>query len=184
MDERVEWMKFASRNQTLPMRYLIDGHNLIGQLPNLSLADEHDEAKLVILLRQFAAGRKARIVVVFDHGIPGGWSALSGGPVEVVFAGSHTNADRILRERLKNEKQPGQLTLVTNDHEVISAAKARKVIVARSTDFAQQLTAVAEPPSRRNAPPPAERTLSDKEVDEWMKLFGQGGEETKKSGKK
>jgi predicted RNA-binding protein with PIN domain len=165
------------------MRYLIDGHNLIGQLPNLSLAEEHDEAKLVILLRQFAAGRKARIVVVFDHGMPGGWSSLSGGPVEVVFAGSHTNADRILRERIRTDKQPGQLTLVTNDREVIAAAKARKITIARSTDFARQLTTAAEPPSRRHAPPAAERPLSDAEVDEWMQLFGKGSE-PKTGGKK
>ena len=164
------------------MRYLIDGHNLIGQLPNLSLAEEHDEAKLVILLRQFAAGRKARIVVIFDHGVPGGWSSLSGGPVEVVFAGSHTNADRILRERLRNDPQPGQLTLVTNDREVISAARTRKITIVRSTDFARQLTTAAEPPARRHAPPPAERSLSEQEVEEWMQLFGEDGE--KKGGKK
>ena len=33
------------------MPLLIDGHNLIGQIPELSLADEDDEGKLVMLLR-------------------------------------------------------------------------------------------------------------------------------------
>ena len=34
------------------MLYLIDGHNLIGQMPGLSLDDPHDEAKLVERLKQ------------------------------------------------------------------------------------------------------------------------------------
>lgn len=161
-----------------PMRYLIDGHNLIGQLPELSLADEHDEAQLVLLLRQFAAGRKARITVVFDHGMPGGRSNdLSGGTVETVFAGSHTNADRILRERIGSEKQPGQVIVVSNDHEVIAAAKTRKMAVTRSSDFAVQLKMAAPRPARRNAPPASEPRLSDAEVDEWLHLFGQDDDE-------
>jgi len=159
------------------MRYLIDGHNLIGQLPDLSLADEHDEAQLVLLLKQFAAGRKAHITVIFDHGIPGGRSNLSGGTVEVVFAGSHTNADRILRERIGSEKQPGQVTVVSSDHEVIAAARARKITVARSSEFAVQLTMAAPRPARRKGPPADERRLSEAEVDEWMHLFGQNDDE-------
>lgn len=158
------------------MRYLIDGHNLIGQLPNLSLADEHDEAQLVLLLKQYAAGRKARITVVFDHGLPGGHSGLSGGTVEVVFAGSHTNADRILRERIAREKQPGQLTVVSSDHEVISAARARRITVTRSTDFAVQLQMAAPRPVRRKTAPADEPKISDAELKDWMRLFGQDEE--------
>jgi hypothetical protein len=156
------------------MRYLIDGHNLIGAMSGLSLSDPDDEAKLVLRLKQFAAGRKAQITVIFDHGLPGGRSKLSDGPVEAVFAGSHTNADKVLRERIRDEKQPGQLTLVSNDREVIAAAKARKISVARSTEFAAQMDAAAAPPARRQARPSEEPRLSDDEVDEWMKLFGQG----------
>lgn len=153
------------------MRYLIDGHNLIGQMDDLSLSDPDDEAKLVQLLRQFAAGRKAQITVIFDHGLPGGKSPLSGGPVEAVFAGSHTNADRILRERIASEKQPGQVILVTSDREVIAAAKSRKMVFTRSADFAAQLR-VAGPATRRKARPNEERPLSDAEIEEWLRLFG------------
>lgn len=159
------------------MRYLIDGHNLIGQLEDLSLADENDEAQLVLLLKQFAAGRKAHITVVFDHGLPGGHSKLSGGPVEVVFAGSHTNADRILRERMHDDKQPSQLTVVSSDREVRSAARARNITVAKSSEFATQLKSAAPRPARRKAPPANEPRLSDAEVDEWMHLFGQDDDE-------
>src|SRR5262245_8805655 len=36
------------------MHLLVDGHNLIGQMPGLSLADPDDEAQLVLLLRGYA----------------------------------------------------------------------------------------------------------------------------------
>ncbi len=153
------------------MRYLIDGHNLIGQLPDLSLADPNDEAKLVLRLIQFAAGRKARISVIFDHGLPAGHSPLSQGPVEAVFAGSYTDADRVIRERIARERQPGQLIVVSNDRAVTAAARARRIEVTSSTDFARQMQQAAAPPSRRGARPPEGRPLSEAEVREWLELF-------------
>ena len=61
-------------------KLLIDGHNLIGQTPGLSLADPNDEQKLIVMLRRYAARKQARIVVIFDSGNPGGKSKeLSGG---------------------------------------------------------------------------------------------------------
>jgi len=54
---------------------LVDGHNLIGKLPNISLSDPDDEAKLVRVLENYHAVRPHdEILVVFDpasHG--GGW---------------------------------------------------------------------------------------------------------------
>ena len=48
------------------MQWLIDGHNLIGQMPNLRLDDPDDEAKLLQYLRNFRARTGHRITVVFD----------------------------------------------------------------------------------------------------------------------
>jgi predicted RNA-binding protein with PIN domain len=156
------------------MRYLIDGHNLIGQMPDLSLADPDDEAKLVLRLVEYAAGRNARIVVVFDRGLPAGHSRLSRGPVQAVFAGSHTDADTLLRERIRAETQPGQLIVVSEDREVIAAAKARKITVTRSSEFARQLAVFAPRPPRRRGPSTNDdRKLSDSEVEEWLRLFGE-----------
>ena len=54
------------------MNYLIDGHNLIGSMPNISLSDDNDEFKLVFLLRKIAVSKKNRqILVVFDRGVYG-----------------------------------------------------------------------------------------------------------------
>ena len=100
-------------------KLLIDGHNLIGQTPSLSLADPNDEQKLIVMLRKYAARKNARIVVVFDSGNPGGKSKeLSGGNVTAIFAGAHTIADRILMERIRELKSSGDWIVVSSDREV------------------------------------------------------------------
>lgn len=163
------------------MAYLIDGHNLIGQLPDLRLDDPNDEAKLVLKLRGFAARTGKRIVVVFDSGLPGGKSPLSTSPVEVVFASTHTNADNVMRERIKRVRDPGQWIVVSNDHEVLSAARARKMTTLKSADFAPQLR-VTPPKSAKSADKPdkgeaADVYVSPAEVEAWLKLFNHKGDE-------
>ncbi len=155
------------------MPYLIDGHNLIAQMPGVSLSDPDDEVQLVLRLRQFAARKRQKITVVFDHGIPGGWSRdLSTGPVKVVFAGSHTNADRVILERIREAKTPTDIKLVSSDGEIRRAAEARRVQVIASQDFAVTLRrpSPSEPPrdARENI------QLNKDEVKEWMRVFKKG----------
>ena len=150
---------------------LIDGHNLIAQLPGLSLDDPDDEQQLVVMLRKYAARRGARIVVVFDSGSLGGKSReLSGGHVTAIFAGSHTIADRILMERMRELKKPGEWMLVSSDREVQQAAEKRRVLVRSSQDFAAIM--LAPPKEADNVQPAVEAKLSTDEVAEWLKIFG------------
>jgi uncharacterized protein len=154
-------------------KLLIDGHNLIGQTPDLSLADPNDEQKLVVMLRKYAARKNARIVVVFDSGNPGGKSKeLSGGNVTAIFAGSHTIADRILMERIRELKSSGDWIVVSSDREVQQAAQQRKMNVWNSTEFARRM---GPAPQREIEPPEAKDSgLTKSEVDEWLRLFKQG----------
>src|ERR1041385_6414012 len=118
------------------MPYLIDGHNLIGQLPDLRLDDPNDEAKLVQKLTGYAARTGKRCVVVFDNGIPGGASRMSTGKVEVIFASTPGTADKLMMRRILKVKDPGQWTVVSGDHAILNAAKARKMKTITSAEFA------------------------------------------------
>ncbi|MBI5568182.1 MAG: NYN domain-containing protein [Chloroflexi bacterium] len=150
---------------------LIDGHNLIAQTPGLSLADLDDEQKLIVLLRKYAARRSAKIIVVFDSGSPGGKSnELSGGGVTAVFAGSHTIADRVLMERIRELKKPGEWIVVSSDREVQVAAARRHLIVWSSPDFVKRL--IPPPPAKGKASAPVEAEVSQADVDEWLNIFG------------
>lgn len=151
------------------MTVLIDGHNLIAHMPGLSLADPDDEAKLVMRLRAYNARTRHKIVVVFDHGVPGGWSReLSTGPVKVVFAGSHTDADRVLIERIRSAKDKRGLTVVSSDSQVRQVVEENGARAVSADQFAAKL--LAQPAPRETAD---DVHLSPSEVDEWMQVFKQ-----------
>ena len=156
------------------MNLLIDGHNLIGQVPGISLQDEDDEAQLVMLLRGYATAKRTRsVVVVFDHGVYGHPQRLDGYNVTCYFARSPQDADTQIIRRISAIARPSDWRVVTSDRQVARAASDRGIKVISSTEFARELTA---PPKRRSQPvgeKPRDVRLSPSEVDEWLKLFGE-----------
>ena len=153
------------------MPVLIDGHNLIGQLPDISLADRDDEARLVSRLQGYAGRTGKRVTVVFDRGLPGGRSqALSGGRVEVVFAPTGQNADGVLVERVRRSRNPRGLTVVTSDRAVIAAARQEGARVVHSEAFVDEL----EPSPASPGGAKEDVHLSPGEVEAWLELFGEG----------
>lgn len=160
------------------MPILIDGHNLIGQMPSLSLADVDDEAQLVMLLRRYAtAKRRRQIVVVFDHGVYGHPQQLDGYGVSCHFARSPRDADNELLRRIAKIARPKEWTLVTSDRQVARAAEQRGVRVVSAQAFAAQITALTgKQPAPPSAPDekPRDVHLSEAEVEEWLALFEDG----------
>ncbi len=156
------------------MPYLIDGHNLIAHIPDISLADPHDEVKLVERLKQYMMRKRKKCTVVFDNGLPGGVSAnLSNSQVEVLFAHSRARADDLIRERLDRRHDPGYWQVVSSDQEVADAARARGVRVISSAEFARMLAGLraSSGPSGEEANP----VVSPDHVEEMLRLFN-GGE--------
>jgi uncharacterized protein len=164
------------------MPYLIDGHNLIGQLPDLSLTDEHDEVKLFHKLVSFTARTKKRVTVVFDRGLPGGKSPLSNGMIEVIFAPQGGSADAIMQRRISDARDPGQWIVVSNDHAVLNAARLRGMRALRCAEFVPLL----QPPPAPKVPAREKHKQGETmdvhvpkaEVDEWLRVF----EEAKRKG--
>ena len=153
------------------MPYLIDGHNLIGQLPDISLDDPDDEAKLVQKLIGFAARTRKKCVVVFDQGLPGGRSRMSTAQVEAVFASSRSNADRVIMERIGAIKDPGQWIVVSNDNAVLFAARQRRMKAMKSIEFVPLLNPPEPKRPRKDEERPADVHLSPTEVEEWLRIF-------------
>ncbi len=155
--------------------YLIDGHNLIGQLDDISLDDPNDEAKLVQKLIGFSARMKKKCVVIFDQGITGGRSRMSTGTVEVIFASARSNADKVMIERIKDAKNVDEWVVVSNDREVLEAARLRKMKVLKSKDFAPMLKPAPAPNKDKHDKDQhaGEVYPSPAEVEAWLKLFNE-----------
>ncbi len=152
------------------MTYMIDGHNLIGQLPDISLEDPNDEALLVQKLVGFAARTGKKCLVVFDYGLPGGSSRMSTRSVQVVFASGRSSADRVMMERIRKIPDPLGWTVVSSDNDVLTTARLRRMGTLHSDEFAALMQAPPKP--KIDAGEAADVHLSENEVDEWLDLFG------------
>ncbi len=153
------------------MTIVVDGHNLIGTgaLPGVSLEDEDDEVKLVSLLKAYKARVRQRIVVVFDHGVPGGVSRfLSGAGLSVRFAPSGVSADDVIVGLVGKETNPGNVTVVTSDRGLASRVRRLGGKVMPSDSFAVELR---RRPQRSVVSERERLHLSAEEVEAWMALF-------------
>ncbi|MCP4429134.1 MAG: NYN domain-containing protein [Chloroflexi bacterium] len=157
------------------MHYLIDGHNLIAKLPDISLDDPNDEVELILRLKSWAAAsRKRKVTVYFDGGLPGGIEQrLSTSDIKVIFAPKGRTADSLIINRIRKIQNPPEYTLVTSDQQIIAAAQKRRLPHLRSEAFAAKMNGDKQ---KRAAPPlPLETDdpiVSASEVAEWMTLFG------------
>ena len=153
------------------MPYLIDGHNLIARLPDIDLDDPDDEAKLVLKLRGFAAKQGKKCTVIFDGGLPGGYSSMSNRAVKVIFASAfHTNADSLLKRRIRKTRDAANWTLVSSDNEVLDCARSHRMKRMTSSEFLQQLQRKPRKQDRRGEA--IQVQVSKDEVDEWLDIFG------------
>lgn len=161
------------------MPLLVDGHNLIGQIDEIDITSEDDEAQLVMLLRRYVARKRGRrIVVVFDNGAYGHPESLNGYGVECYFAKTPKDADRELIRRIKTIRRRDIWQVITSDRAVAGEARTRGIKVVSSAAFAQKLKQRDIPalPEVDTEDKIKNRKLSSHEVDEWLRLFGESPE--------
>jgi predicted RNA-binding protein with PIN domain len=149
---------------------LIDGHNLIGRLSTLSLADPDDEEGLIRVLRSYQAHTGKAVTVVFD---PGGAFALPSarrqGRFEAVFAPHGSTADAIIIRRIKKSRNPRGWLVVTSDRELANVVEGLGARVEGADTFAARLEALGTGAGSGDW---REEPLSSDQVDAWLQIFG------------
>jgi predicted RNA-binding protein with PIN domain len=151
----------------LDMPYLIDGHNLIPKL-GLRLDSMDDEMELIAILQEFCRLERKQAEVFFD-GAPAGQARTQKlGAVTAYFVRLGDSADNAIRNRLQRlGKSAKNWTVVSSDRQVQAEARAAHAEVTSSDAFAAMLKQV-----RSSAPKSdSDRSLSAKEVEDWLKLF-------------
>jgi hypothetical protein len=154
------------------MTVLVDGHNLIGKIPDLSLDDPDDEEKLLIRLRSYRARTGKRLAVYFDPGVayrPPAEQAKGGLRVRYARAGQH--ADELIIRYLRRHRNPRELTVVTSDRRIQAQARLLGARVVDSSAFAAELSATPRQDDAAVVP-----SLSEDEVQEWLEIFGKSDE--------
>ncbi len=156
------------------MHYLIDGHNLIARMPDISLNDPDDEVQLILRLRSWAArSRKRQVTLFFDGGIPGGKDVrLSTPQVRVIFASVGQTADALLINGINKVKNPPEFLLITSDQQIIAAAAARQMPHLTSDKFAAQLATQWQETPPGPTITDDDPVISEAEVADWLATFG------------
>ena len=153
------------------MRYLVDGHNLIPNLPGLGLELVDDEQALVQRLQAFCARGSHQVEVYFDNAPPGQAGSRRFGPVKAYFVRVGSTADAAIARRLVAlGKQARQWCVVSSDRSVQVAARAAQAEVLTSQAFALKMQAEPDLPSAEKQDAP----LEPGEVDEWLRIFQHG----------
>ncbi len=153
------------------MQWLIDGHNLIGQMADLRLDDAHDEEKLVGYLSRYRARTGHQVTVFFDAGPvyrPSKPRKRRG--ITVRFAPQGKTADQLIKQRLRRVRNPQAVAVVTSDRAVQKAARLAQVRVVSAPDFAAQLQALSAVVAEEDR---ANLKLSADEVEAWLEIFEQ-----------
>ena len=156
---------------------LVDGHNLIGKLPNISLSDPDDEAKLVRVLENYHAMHAHEdILVVFDPARDGGgWrgSQARSGAVSVRFAPRGVSADDVLARVVRDAKSPRSITVVSSDNAVRRAVRVHGAKVLRAEEFIVQLQTDMRMGHQPRPVPRPEKPEKPADVDfaYWSSIF-------------
>lgn len=124
------------------MSYIIDGHNLIGVLPDIHLSQPDDEARLLGRLRAYRARSRGRPMIVFfdSSDLPTRSPDLSSPGIQVRFAAPGHTADDAIVDYLRGRSQPGQYAVVTNDQDLANRARGAGAGVLAASEFAASLT--------------------------------------------
>ena len=155
------------------MPYIIDGNNLIGSSPDISLKDENARSEIIAIVKKFQRNKKSKIIIVFD-GEPDTFSEEENPNEKIVvkYPPVGESADDEIKRILEGYTYFRDVILITSDRELKEAAKKKGVKVVNSIEFYYELKRVYRATGRIEQKQKRINTeLTEGEVDQWMKIF-------------
>jgi predicted RNA-binding protein with PIN domain len=159
------------------MSYLIDGNNVMGQRVGWHRDKRGARRGLLAELAQFAAGKRVRVVVVFDGApdefFPDGASYRG---VRVHYAARGSNADERIKALVEAARERKTLRVVTSDRALATYVRQCGVEVLSAGAFRQLMT-----DTEMAAAPPAEKQEIEADETHWLRYFGVAAEDDEAS---
>lgn len=155
------------------MPYIIDGNNLIGSSPDISLEESGARQKVIHIVRKFQQNRNNKVIVVFD-GKPDGENHHQelGPKFQIIFPRYGDSADDEIKRILGSYSDFRDVVLVTSDRELKVFARRLGARTVNSIEFYFRLKReYRETGKKEESRKRIETRLSDQEVDQWMKVF-------------
>lgn len=148
------------------MIYLIDGNNVMAQIPGWRRDMSGAKKRLLLALAALVAARKVKVKAVFDgtpdREFPEGCVYKS---VRVHYARTGSDADTRIREMVEQAGSKRDIVVVSSDKPLTSRVKQMGAQVISSGNFRRMLQEAA---SLEPEKPGDQETI---DVNEWLKIF-------------
>lgn len=155
------------------MPVVIDGHNLIGEIPEISLADPEDEMALIRYLRERDPTPSGKMVVFFDRAAPGSRNHQLVEGIKVHFVRPPLTADEAIVDFLEGlQGEAANWTVVSSDLGVKGKAGALGSRVLSCPEYLDRLSSAGKDVAGGLEKP--EKGLSEEEIRRWERLFREG----------
>jgi predicted RNA-binding protein with PIN domain len=118
------------------MPWLVDGNNLLAQMPGRSMNDPAHRRWLASELSQFCESRRCHLTLYFDGQPLQGWRDRTWlGKVCVFHSGGGRTADAAILEEVISAHRPAELTVVTSDRALFDRCRGLGARGARVREF-------------------------------------------------
>lgn len=156
------------------MPWLIDGNNLLEQLPGRSRHDAGHRRELASRISVFCQGRRCRASLYFDGAPLEGWRGTTHyGNLSVLHSGSGRTADEAILGVVASSRRPAELRVVTSDRSLSDMCRQMGASTASVRDFRSLLDRTGAGAEEGSEKPDR---VGPGEVARYLELFGASGE--------
>ncbi len=157
------------------MPYIIDGNNLVGCFPDITLDDPEARSRLLFVVSKFQENKKNNIIIVFD-GEPdeGMRKQMASSKFTIVYPEIGNSADNEIKEILSGFNYFKDVVVVTSDRELKTFAKKKGAKTINSIEFYFELKRFSHIYGKKEENQKRiDAELDETEVDQWMKIFNE-----------
>lgn len=146
-------------------KYIIDGNNLIGKIPQIWDLQKKDKqasrVSLVRLLQLYFSKKNVNVSLHFDGFAA---DAIPSGKLKIKYSNNKI-ADIKIKEEIDLSRNPKVIGIVSSDHNIQDYARVNSCTIIKSEDFAKQLSQKKD----KAAEEEINKSISN---DEMKRLFG------------
>jgi len=171
MTDRLSCQILSENRVLMKKRIIIDGYNLIYQIPDLRRLIERDlesaRNMMVQQLAAFADKQETEVIVVFDGDANIDKPYPPHPRLRVSYSRFPERADPLIMKMIQATEPGIDLYVVSSDKEIMACVKEHHYHTLTSQKFASDL----QPKTLREAEKKFDHSMSDSELNEWIKLF-------------
>ncbi len=149
------------------MRYIIDGYNLIFNIPNKSFGLENNRKEILSSLKVAFSGNENDLTIVFDgKGLDVSFESFH--LIQVIFTPSKMSADDYILEIVSASLHPSRVTVVSSDKNLSQQCKYFGTNTMTIKEF---LKWVNKKPSKKEEEPYFDFQDSKQNIERLNKIF-------------